>query len=201
MREVYLTGIPLQPMGSKVLYETRNYENPANIETCFPIIPILNNSIENRNEKIIISVRTKNEDTDANMEILKNEIDDITENDFKVQIKDIYVPEDQLEIVNGNYLMRIIDEIEEDSIVYADITYGTKLASVMMVYALLAAEKIKNIEVRGIYYGEVVRENKIAKAYYSYDMTKLMLLSGSIDGLDRLGISDKRRMITKLFGI
>ncbi len=201
MQEVYLTAVPLQPLGPKVLYETKNYENPANIETCFPIIPILNRNAGTPEGKTVIAVRTKNDDTDRNMDKLREEVRLIGVSGNSIEIRDIAVPEDQMEIVNGSFLMNVLDTIEDDSLIFADITYGTKLTSVMLVYALLAIDRIKDTEVKGIYYGEVVRENNIPKAYFSYDMTRLMVMSGSIESLDRLGITDKRRMIERLFGL
>lgn len=103
--------------------------------------------------------------------------------------------------MNGGFLMKIIDAIPDDSLIFADITYGTKTMSVMLVYALLMVEKMKDAEVRGIYYGELVRQNRVIMNRFSYDITKLMRLFNAIESLDTLGISDKKRMIEKIFGL
>ncbi len=200
MKEIYITAVPLAPVSEKVIYEPKNYENGSNIQTSFPIVPIINNNIGKPEEKILIAVRMKNKDTDRNIDVLRDELNALTGNQDHITVKDVSIPEDQREVVNGIFLLHLMDEIEDDSLVYAYITYGSKILSTMIVFALLMIEKMKDAEVKGIYYGEVVREEGTPLAYYSYDMTGLMKMSGAIEGLEILGISDKRRMIERLFG-
>lgn len=58
-------------------------------------------------------------------------------------------------------LLRLMNILSDDSLIYADITYNTKPMSAMILYVMQYIEKVKDVEVCGIYYGEILREKSI----------------------------------------
>ena len=206
MKEVYITVIPLQGKFQldKCLYEFKNIKGDKNIETCFPIIPIINNHLDSGFEKEVIAIRFDNDDANRNRELFGREIEAlekrmINEGDTinKIKITDVSIEEDQLSVIDGSFLLKLIGNFEDESVVYSDITYGTKPMSAMTIYALLALEKMKFVDVEGIYYGEIQRKDGKIESSYLYDVTRLMHIYRAVENFDIMGISDKEGMLRK----
>ena len=114
------------------------------------------------------------------------------------QVEEISVEENQSESVSLTLMMKILEEIPDDSIIYADISFGTKPMSAILLYAMSFVEKMKNCEVDGIYYGEIQRrDGKVADTGF-YDLTMFKLLGNVIDQMKNLGISDMQAALNKL---
>lgn len=98
-------------------------------------------------------------------------------------------------------LLNILEEIPEESLVYGDITYGTKPMAAILLYAMSFAEKMKDCEVDGIYYGEIRREDKEVTGAILYDLTVLKLLGDLIEEMKDVGIQEMRETISRLIGL
>ncbi|WP_423741999.1 hypothetical protein ACKXF7_02095 [Faecalibacterium sp. 7] len=75
----------------------------------------------------------------------------------------------------------LVDALPQVTRVYACITYGSKSIPVVTLTALTCAEATHTeLEVGGVYYGEVKRENGRVLSARLYDMAALYQLSGLV---------------------
>ncbi|MBQ9887293.1 MAG: hypothetical protein IJM37_10630 [Lachnospiraceae bacterium] len=203
MVKTYISAVSLQGKNDllKVIYNPVGFELLNNRKTSFPIIPVIADSYSKGDDVKVIVVRTDNQDTPDNYEILVQELENLGVN--KKDIKELIIESSQSKSIGINLLMNLLDEIPDDSLVYADITFGTKPMSAMLLYAMNFIEKIKDSEVEGVYYGEIPRVN--GKPIYEeakiYDLTEFKNLSDLIDVLKGLDVSDIRKSINELFNI
>ena len=200
MNKVFITAISLQ--GGKGLekgiYKPDGIEFSSNIETSFPIIPIIKEYMGRAEDVKVIAIRTENNDVKDNFEAFLAELAELKIQEDQVEA--ISIEENQNKTIGFSALMQIIDEIPEDSLVYADITYGTKPMSVIILYAMNFIEKLKDAEVAGIYYGELPRDKGVSKWEKAklYDLTAFKYLSDVIEQLNGLAISDPRTALKNI---
>ena len=71
----------------------------------------------------------------------------------------------------------------------------------ILLYAMSFAEKMKNCEVDGIYYGEIRREDKKPTQAFLYDLTVLKLLEDLIDEMKGMGIHKMQEAINRLIAL
>lgn len=198
MRKTYITNISLQARGDllKLLYEPSGFELKANRETSFPIIPVIADKQEAGDEVCVLAVRPDNTDTPDNYVAFLEELSGLGIQESQVKV--ISVAENQQDTASLNLLMRILEEIPEESLVYGDITFGTKPMSAILLYAMRFVEKIKNCETDGIYYGEVRRKDGKPSGASIYDLTAFKLLGDVIDEMELLGIQEMQEALNKL---
>lgn len=198
MRKTYITNVSLQAKKEllKVLYEPSGFKLENNRESSFPIIPVIAAHQEEGDEITVLAVRPDNADTPDNYAALLGELSEFGIREEKVTV--ISVPENQSDSVSLDLLMRIIEKIPEESLVYGDITFGTKPMSAILLYAMSFIEKIKSCEVDGIYYGEIRREGGKISGASIYDLTVFNLLGDVIDQMRGLGIQEMQEALKKI---
>lgn len=198
MKKTYITNISLQSKNGlhKILYEPAGFELEHNRVTRFPIIPVLLDHQEEGDEITILAVRQENKDTPNNYAIFLTELSEIGISEDQVKV--IPVVEDQRDSVSLNLLIRILEAIPDESLIYGDITFGTKPMSAILLYALSFIEKIKNCEVDGIYYGEIRRVNGVPSGASIYDLTVFNMLGDVIDQMKSLGIQEMQEALKKM---
>lgn len=200
MKRIFITSIPLQSRAGlkKVIYEPRNFSIGENKETSFPIIPIIRQYMAVPEHCGIITVRTENDDTQTNYGKFVEELAElgIEEN----QVTNIILKEDQKE-VEKKALMRIVDAIPEDSIAYADITFGTKTMSAAVLYAMSVVEYLKDVETGGIFYGEIQRADGEMKGAYLYENTGYKRVMDFLISMDKLGVAERRKALEMIFNV
>ncbi|MCM1101239.1 MAG: hypothetical protein NC079_05395 [Clostridium sp.] len=197
MRKTYITNISLQAKGDllKLLYEPNGFVLEHNRETGFPIIPVIAEHQEQGDEVTVLAVRTNNADTPDNYKAFVNELAELGIGEDAVKV--ITMVEDQSGALDLKLLARIIEEIPDESLVYGDITFGTKPMSAILLYALNFIPKIKNCDVDGIYYGEIRREGGKMTHAFLYDLTIFHLLGDVIDQMQGLGIGEMQGALKK----
>lgn len=80
MKRTFITSIPLQGQQDlhKTLYHPVDFVLSKNFDTRFPIIPIIENARNDREEDLeIITIRTHTVDTDVNFGTFLKELDDL----------------------------------------------------------------------------------------------------------------------------
>lgn len=86
--------------------------------------------------------------------------------------------------------------MESDACYYADATFGTKTYPLVLSSALHYAEKILDeVEVCGIYYRELTREDGKVKSVQQYDISALFTLDGIVDMAAEDDLPDKKKFI------
>ena len=156
MLKTYITTVPLQGKLDPMLYQRERAEAPT--ATCFPIVQVMRDTLELGDTVQLLAIRQENADTARNYQRLLEELAQlgIAEN----QVRQIDLPEDQHPETLIGLCRDLVDALPQVTRVYACITYGSKSIPVVTLTALTCAEATHTeLEVGGVYYGEVKREN------------------------------------------
>lgn len=199
MRKTYITNMSQQFKKGDLkeyFYVPRGFEMRNNRNTHFPIIPVITDHQEKGDENKILVIRSKNKAATDNYQVFLGELGEI--GIPREQVTVIFTEEDQSRDVSFKLLKRILEEIPEDSLVYGDITFGTKPMSAILLYAMSFIEKIKNCEVDGIYYGEIQRNEGEEDKSFMYDLTALNLLGDIIEQMKGLGVKNIQEALDKI---
>lgn len=203
MKRTYVTAISLQGRGGleKGVYQPNGFELSKNLETSFPIVPIIASTMGNVKDVEIVVLRTENNDVKDNYEAFLTELEALGLSEENVT--QIFIEENQDKKIGLNTLVKILEEIPNDSLVYADITFGTKPMSAIILYAMNCIENIKDTEVEGIFYGELPREAGKSKWENAklHDLTIYKYLTDTIEQLKCLDISDPITALKTLLDI
>lgn len=177
MLKTYVTTIPLQGRLEPMLYQRDHAEGPT--PTCFPIVQVMRDTLAPGDTVQVLAIRQENADTARNYQRLLEELAQlgITES----QVKQIDLPENQCPETLIGLCRDLVDALPQVTRVYACITYGSKSIPVVTLTALTCAEATHTeLEVGGVYYGEVKRENGQVLGARLYDMAALYQLAGLV---------------------
>ena len=192
MKRTYVTAISLQGKGGleKGVYQPNGFSLDKNIETSFPIIPVIASTMGRIEDVEILVLRTENNDVRDNYDALLSELEVLGLS--QKNVTEILVEENQSKSIGLSTLVQILENIPEDSLVYADITFGTKPMSAMILSAMNCIENVKDTEVEGIFYGELPREAGKSdwKKAKLYDLTAYKYLTDMIEQLKGLEVSN-----------
>lgn len=201
----FITFITLQGGGNlkTCWYEPQGFMLKHNLETSFPIIPIICEMLveEPEEDYCIIPVRFQNADSERNEEIFRSQLMEIGVDPKKIQ-KSIILPENQSGENCARMLTKLIEAVPDHSEVSACLTFGSKIVTIIMTFALICMEKLKmNCQVEGMYYGEVQRENGAAVGYRLYNAVTLMKLSTIVDEIDQMRLADPEAFLKNILGV
>ena len=177
MLKTYITTVPLQGKLDPMLYQRERAEAPT--ATCFPIVQVIRDTLEPGDTVRLLAIRQENADTARNYQRLLEELAQlgITEE----QVEPVPLPEDQRPETLIGLCRELVDALPQVTRVYACITYGSKSIPVVTLTALTCAEATHTeLEVGGIYYGEVRRENGKVVGARLYEMSALYQLAGLV---------------------
>lgn len=177
MLKTYITTVPLQGKLDPMLYQRELAEAPT--ATCFPIVQVIRDTLEPGDTVRLLAIRQENADTARNYQRLLEELAQlgITEE----QVEPVPLPEDQRPETLIGLCRGLVDALPQVTRVYACITYGSKSIPVVTLTALTCAEATHTeLEVGGVYYGEVRRENGKVVGARLYDMAALYQLAGLV---------------------
>ena len=177
MLKTYITTVPLQGKLDPMLYQRERAEAPT--ATCFPIVQVIRDTLEPGDTVRLLAIRQENADTARNYQRLLEELAQlgITEE----QVEPVPLPEDQRPETLIGLCRDLVDALPQVTRVYACITYGSKSIPVVTLTALTCAEATHTeLEVGGVYYGEVRRENGKVVGARLYEMAALYQLAGLV---------------------
>lgn len=203
MKKVFITAISLQSgidLG-KLVYQPVGFSlKNENRETSFPIISIIEENLEELGETEIIAIRVNNDDTKDNFLKFVEEVESLGLS--KECIKTITIPENQNPKTETDLLMQIIEAIPNHSVVNACVTYGTKPISIIVTYALKFIQKLLfDVDIEGIYYGELVRKDRVVVGSKLYNLVCLLQLGEIIDQLQQLNVENPKESLKNLLEI
>lgn len=203
MIKVYITMISLQ--GKKGLlrtcYRPQGFELKNNRATSFPIIPIITEDYKKGEEVKVMVIRSDNTDTPDNYAVFLEELAELGISSD--QVTEISVKENQDDAAGVRLLLDILDKIPEDSLIRADITFGTKPMSAILLYAMNFVEKLKDVEVEGIYYGEIIRSGgeQVEDGAVLHDMTVFKRLGSTIEQIETMQLEDPQKILHRILNL
>lgn len=206
MKNIFITSIPLQSKKDlqKIYYKPEGIElGEEIIETSFPIIPIIKcvTDEEKKNEELldckIIIAKMKNDDTERNQDLFIEELEKIGIGKESVEI--VELTEDSERATGVKMFFDLLKCIEDDSDVYACITYGTKVMSCVVSYLMSCISKIKrNTFVKGIYYGQAYRVGGKVERASLWDVTGVLKINEIVNSIENLGLSNTEDTLRRL---
>lgn len=177
MLKTYITTVPLQGKLDPMLYQRERAEAPT--ATCFPIVQVMRDTLEPGDTVRLLAIRQENADTARNYQRLLEELAQL--GIAKEQVEPVPLPEDQRPETLIGLCRDLVDALPQVTRVYACITYGSKSIPVVTLTALSCAEATHTeLEVGGVYYGEVKRENGKVVGARLYEMSALYQLAGLV---------------------
>lgn len=177
MLKTYITTVPLQGKLDPMLYQRERAEAPT--ATCFPIVQVMRDTLEPGDTVRLLAIRQENVDTARNYQRLLEELAQL--GIAEAQVEPVPLPEDQRPETLIGLCRDLVDALPQVTRVYACITYGSKSIPVVTLTALSCAEATHTeLEVGGVYYGEVRRENGKVVGARLYEMSALYQLAGLV---------------------
>ena len=177
MLKTYITTVPLQGKLDPMLYQRERAEAPT--ATCFPIVQVMRDTLEPGDTVRLLAIRQENADTARNYQRLLEELAQL--GIAEAQVEPVPLPEDQRPETLIGLCRDLVDALPQVTRVYACITYGSKSIPVVTLTALSCAEATHTeLEVGGVYYGEVKRENGKMVGARLYEMSALYQLAGLV---------------------
>ena len=177
MLKTYITTVPLQGKLDPMLYQRERAEAPT--ATCFPIVQVIRDTLEPGDTVRLLAIRQENADTARNYQRLLEELAQL--GIVQEQVEPVPLPEDQRPETLIGLCRELVDALPQVTRVYACITYGSKSIPVVTLTALTCAEATHTeLEVGGVYYGEVRRENGKVVGARLYEMSALYQLAGLV---------------------
>lgn len=200
MKRIYITAVPLQSnflLTPKLALPANYVMNHDPRPSAYPIIPILADSVQEGDSVKVIAVRQQNEERNQNLELLRQELDELALPDCT--LVDLTVPETQHKDQLLALFEQLTDELEENACYYACATFGTKTYPLVLFSALRYADRLlSHTEIKGIYYREVKRRNGVEQEYHQYDVSALFRLDSIVDMAADTDLSDKRGFVRML---
>ena len=177
MLKTYITTVPLQGKLDPMLYQRERAEAPT--ATCFPIVQVMRDTLEPGDTVRLLAIRQENADTARNYQRLLEELAQLGIAEAQVEL--VPLPEDQRPETLIGLCRDLVDALPQVTRVYSCITYGSKSIPVVTLTALSCAEATHTeLEVGGVYYGEVKRENGKVVGARLYEMSALYQLAGLV---------------------
>ena len=177
MLKTYITTVPLQGKLDPMLYQRDHAARPT--ATCFPIVQVMRDTLEPGDTVRLLAIRQENADTARNYQRLLEELAQL--GIAEAQVEPVPLPEDQRPETLIGLCRDLVDALPQVTRVYACITYGSKSIPVVTLTALSCAEATHTeLEVGGVYYGEVKRENGKVVGARLYEMSALYQLAGLV---------------------
>lgn len=202
MKRIIICNIPMKKDVLPTRYESSDESLPVSAQAfSYPIISFLSQLLELGDElKVILLVKKDNYSFYMdNVDIFKNEFTSICQ---PINIEPIYsiieTEFNEAKATHSQLLNDIIDNIDEDSHILADITFGPKDLPIVVFSALFFAENYLRCEIDNIVYGQACFENnKVVKSTIC-DMNPLYYLSSLSSTIKCDDPQKARKMIKEL---
>ena len=166
MKRTIICNIPMKKDVFPSVYESVDSSLPVSEEPfIYPINAFLDKNL-NKGDSLDVILLVKNDDYDYsldNIEKYKKELTSVCDNvgispAYSV-IRSVF---DEKKNTHTLLMNRIIDSINDDSHIYADITYGPKDLPIVVFSALLFAENYLRCSVDNILYGQAsFKDNRV----------------------------------------
>lgn len=198
----FITSIPLQIKGKlySVVYEPIGFEMEGRKKTAFPIIPIIEQemgkSIDGKDEVVVLKL--ENPAVENNYKLFLEELAEL--GILEEQVKTIIVPMEQTTDNGIRMILDILENVSDDSDVYACVTFGTKVMSTLETFALIFLEKLKvNCRIQGMFYGEIRwRDSGDPEEGWLYNLTSNLRLNRIVDRIQSLEMADAERFFREI---
>ena len=205
MKKTIICNIPMKRDVEANVYESSDDSIPVSSNAfIYPVNSFLSQTLTEEDELKVLLLVKKDDNSyySDNTEKYKNELHSISE--AKGISPDFVIIDTKFEenkATHAQLMGRIIDEIENDSHIIADITFGPKDLPIVVFSSLFFAENYLNCAIDNIVYGQAFfNENKVVSANIC-DMIPLYYLSSLSTTINCSDPEKARQMIKRLLSI
>ena len=206
MKKIIFCDIPMKNQLDSMVYAGSGNANISYSEpVVFSINAILAENLKKNDEVKVILLRTLDKDgnSDKNSSLFMKELDSINS---KIGAKITYETLDsEFKETKDNHearLKAILDKVEENSQLYADITFGQKPLPMILMCVLSFAEKFLNCDIKSVVYGKVnFDENNKPTSPELYDVTSLYYLNNLTNSMVAADGKEARKNLDEFFSL
>ena len=156
----------------------------------------------NEEKKILVDVIENRSKRNRNSDLFINELNFINS---KIGAKITYdILDSEFKETKNNHELRLkqmIDKIEDNSQIFADITYGPKPLPMVLMCVLSFAEKFLNFDVKSVVYGKVNFTGENISNPELYDVTSLYYLNNLTSSMVAKDSKDVRKALDEFFAL
>jgi len=171
----------------------------SGIAVFYPINGVLAKILA-KNDKVKV-VMLKKEDSakncDKNVKVFKRELDSINKKiGAKIEYKELSIPLDETRKTQETLLQKMINELNEKSEIYADITFSVKSLPIITFSVLNYAQKFMKADIKSIVYGQAeFNEKKEAYNHTLFDMTALFYLNAIVNNIEGKNGNEAKKIL------
>ena len=168
----------------------------------FPVIPLINGYTVKGDDVQVITLTFDSDNCRHNLDILKDDLRELAaKTGISCEVVSVDVPFDSsTECVLADF-MKLIEHVEDDDILHACITFGSKPMTVAMMMVLRYARLVKsNVSVECVVYGEQNYQSEPPTGRI-YDMTALVKLDELVGTLADLEIGNPEAIIKQVIDL
>ena len=200
MKKIIICNIPMREYVANTVYASDDMSLPVSDKPYrYPINSLLSQTVAEDDElKIILLIKKDgNPFSEKNTADYKQEIDEICKNTgAKASFINIDTAFSQEKENHEQLMGKLVDEIDTNAHIVADITYGPKDLPIVIFSALNFAEKFLKCEIDNIVYGQATFKDDRVVGSVICDMIPLYCLS-SVTNMIKCDESEKARQMLK----
>lgn len=206
MKKIIFCDIPMKKNMNAMVYAGTgntncNYSKPV----MFAINAVLAETLKKGDEVRVVLLRTldKAGNSGKNSGLFMQELDSInSEIGAKISYETLESEFKETKDIHETRLKEILDKIEENTEIYADITYGPKPLPIILMCVISFAEKFLNCEVKSVIYGKVdFDDNNKPCNPELYDVTSLYYLNNLTNSMVAYSGKEARQSLNEFFSL
>ena len=206
MKKIIFCDIPMKKNMNAMVYAGTgntncNYSKPV----MFAINAVLAETLKKGDEVRVVLLRTldKAGNSGKNSGLFMQELDSInSEIGAKISYETLESEFKETKDIHETRLKEIRDKIEENTEIYADITYGPKPLPMILMCVISFAEKFLNCEVKSVIYGKVdFDDNNKPCNPELYDVTSLYYLNNLTNSMVAYSGKEARQSLNEFFSL
>ena len=206
MKKIVFCDIPMKKSMNAMVYAgTGNTNCNYSEKIMYPINAVLAETLKKNDEVRVILLRTKDKNGNSakNSGLFMQELDGInSEIGAKVSYETLDSEFVETKDIHEKRLQDMLDKIEENTEIYADITYGPKPLPMILMCVISFAEKFLNCDVKSVVYGKVdFDENNKPSNPELYDVTSLYYLNNLTNSMVADNGKDARQNLNEFFSL
>lgn len=205
MNKTLLCNIKMKNRATKTVYASEDESMPvSNTEVRYPVTSFFEETLtpDDAVTAILIVKNDDNGETETNIADCKEEMSEMASKiGVELNYKIIYTDFKETLKTHEKLLMDLIEILEENTKITADMTYGPKDLAIVLFGALNFAEKYMNCEVENIIYGQADFVDGKATNTRICEMAPLYYLNRITNTVDCKSAEEAKKMMNLLLNI
>ncbi|GAB6091562.1 TM1812 family CRISPR-associated protein [Spirochaeta dissipatitropha] len=210
MKKFVISTIPLQDIDPLVYTPEANSKIDYDKAVRFPVNAVLASDLTSKDSvKVVLLTKDDvNGDSKRQAQNFRSELYGINnEIGADIEILEIDSPFEETKTIHDDLFRRLLDILEDDIEITADITYGPKTSPLILFCLLQFAEKFHAADIKNIIYGKVdfidTEGTGVRRAQNGQlsDITSLYYLNSLMNSMDSSSATEAVKMLDTIFSL